>query len=103
MAYLAPALVTLRGEVNTAHPNRDKTSDGWIGDPAHAARVSDHNPEPRPHGVVRATDTDKDGPDMPRLLQIAINDDRVEYVIWEGYIYLRSNGFRKQKYTGSNG
>lgn len=103
-AYLAPALVRLREEVNFTHPKRDKSSDGWIGDTAHAARVSDHNPDPSPNGVVRATDTDKDGILTADLLFVATHDphDRVEYVIWNGYIYSRSNGFRKQVYTGAN-
>lgn len=103
MAYLAPALVQLRNEINAAHPGRDKSSDGWIGDASHAARKSDHNPDPVVTGVVRATDTDKDGPNMARILEIARKDDRVEYIIWEGHIYLRSTGFRKQVYTGTNG
>lgn len=103
-AYLASALVRLREEVNFVHPKRDKTSDGWIGDTAHAARVSDHNPDPLPDGVVRATDTDKDGILTEDLLFVLTHDphDRIEYVIWNGYIYTRANGFRKQVYTGSN-
>lgn len=102
MAYEAPCLVRLRDELNFTHPNRDKSSDGWIGDPAHAARVSDHNPDPVPNGVVRARDSDKDGILTDDLLHIALHDERTEYVIWNGFIWLRSTGFRKQVYTGSN-
>jgi hypothetical protein len=47
----------LRDQVNARWPKRDKRSDGWIGDPAHAARVSDHNPDR--HGVVHAIDIDE--------------------------------------------
>lgn len=101
-AYLAPSLKRLRDEVNFTHPKRDKSSDGWIGDAAHAARVSDHNPDPLPDGVVRATDTDKDGVLTADLLYIATHDSRTEYVIFNGYIYMRANGFRKQVYTGTN-
>ncbi len=62
---LVPAGVTLRAQVNTRWPNRDKASDGWIGDAAHAARVSDHNPDSQ--GWVHAIDIDKDGIDAEAL------------------------------------
>lgn len=100
--YLAPALVQLRNEINAEHPERDKSSDGWIGDPSHAARVSDHNPDWPDGGVVRALDVDKDGVDTNKLLAIAIRDPRIEYVIWNGFIYRRATGFKKEVYTGSN-
>lgn len=60
---LAPALVQLRNELNFLWPNRDHSSDGAIGDAAHAASPSDHNPNPQ--GVVCAydIDTDLDGTD----------------------------------------
>lgn len=98
--FLAPALVQLRTEVNGRWPNRDHTSDGWIGDAAHSARVSDHNPDD--HGMVHATDTDKDGIDVPALLREVIGDVRVEYVIWDRRIWTRSSGFTARAYTGIN-
>lgn len=101
--YLAPALVRLRQELNTAHPRRDKTSDGWIGDTSHAARASDHNPDWDDGGVVRAFDADKDGIDTNELLRRVIADPRTNYVIWSGYIYSRAYGFAKRRYTGANG
>lgn len=39
--HLAPCLDTLRRQVNDAHPGRDKSSDGTIGNAEHAARESD--------------------------------------------------------------
>ena len=64
---LAGALVALRNGVNTRWPNRDKASDGTIGDTSHAARssASDHNPwiDVAGIGVVRALDVDVDGID----------------------------------------
>jgi hypothetical protein len=100
--YLAPSLVTLRAEINKAHPNRDKSSDGWIGDTSHAARVSDHNPDYAHGGVVRAIDVDEDGPNMARLLQVCIKDARTHYVIYEGKIYQRKYNFVPKVYTGTN-
>ncbi len=64
-ARLVRAGVTLRNQVNAKWPNRDKASDGWIGDAAHAARKSDHNPDA--DGWVHALDIDKDGIDADRL------------------------------------
>lgn len=62
MTYrLARSLHVLREEINNRWPGRDKASDGWIGDPAHAARTSDHNPWIKDNygvGVVRAFDAD---------------------------------------------
>lgn len=63
---LCDAGVTLRDQVNQKWPSRDKASDGWIGDAAHAARDgwgtngkgSYHNPDP--NGVVHAIDLDED-------------------------------------------
>lgn len=100
--YLAPSLKTLRAEVDRAHPNRDRTSDGWIGDASHSAGVSDHNPDYPDGGVVRALDVDKDGVNMDRLLSTAVRNPSTNYVIWNGYIYTRAYAFRKRVYNGVN-
>lgn len=97
--HLAKSLEALRDELNTKYPKRDKASDGWIGDPSHAARVSDHNPDYESGGVVRAIDVDKDGIDVDELLNAVIYDSRVSYVIWNGRIW---GGSRWRKYEGSN-
>ena len=101
--YEAPCLDVLEAELNKAHPDRDRRSDGWIGDASHAARPSDHNPDWADGGVVRARDIDKDGPYMPGLLRLLIADNRTNYVIWRGYIYSRIRNFRPVKYNGVNG
>lgn len=58
MARIAKALEQLRNQVNAAYPNRSKASDGWIGDAAHAASASDHNPNR--NDVVVALDLTND-------------------------------------------
>jgi hypothetical protein len=58
MARLVAGGITLRNQVNKRWPKRDKRSDGWIGDKAHAGRQSDHNPDSR--GLVHALDIDAD-------------------------------------------
>lgn len=54
---LVDAGETLFDQINDRWPRRDKASDGSVGDTAHQARPSDHNPR---HGVVHAIDIDKD-------------------------------------------
>lgn len=108
--YVAPALLALRDEVNAAYPGRDKASDGTIGDPSHAARDSDHNPDwsSVPPGVVRAMDLDSDGTpgeltDLVRdVLTATIGDARVWYVIWNSKLYSRTFGWSPRVYHGSN-
>lgn len=103
MAYfLAASLVQLRNEVNAAHPNRDKSSDGWVGDTSHQARVSDHNPDYSAGGIVRAIDVDRDGIDPYKLVRVACADSRTEYVIFERKIYQRNKGFAPIPYNGTN-
>ena len=92
---LSKSAVQLREQIDDAFPDRDRTSDGWIGDTRHAARKSDHNPDEQ--GWVRAIDVDRDlsgkaKPDiMPDLAdQIRLygkaHPKRISYVIFEGKI-----------------
>lgn len=99
--YLAPSLARLRTAINTRWPNRDHSTDGWIGDVAHQARSSDHNPDPKT-GVVRAIDIDKDGIHVPSVLASAMVNSAVRYVIHNRRIYHVDNLFRPKAYTGSN-
>ncbi len=50
---LSKAAIQLREQFDDSFPDRDRTSDGWIGDTRHAARKSDHNPDEQ--GWVRAS------------------------------------------------
>lgn len=80
----AHSLIVLRDQINAAYPNRNKASDGIIGDAAHQASYSDHNPDQ--YGIVRALDITHDpshGCDIDMLtdrLQ-ASRDSRISYLI----------------------
>lgn len=81
---VAKCLETLRSQVNAKWPNRDKSSDGTIGDAAHAATHSEHNPDA--NGVVRAMDITHDpahGLDARKLAEtlVASRDSRILYII----------------------
>jgi hypothetical protein len=100
MAYLAASLVRLRNELNSRWPNRDKTSDGWIGDASHQKTKSDHNPDSK--GCVHALDIDKDGIDPWLVVGQAIKHPATQYVIFDRKIWSRTRGFSARAYTGSN-
>lgn len=87
---LAESLKKLREQVNEAYPDRDRESDGSIGDAAHASRKSDHNPWVKDRngmGVVTAIDIDANlSPKtsvevLVRQLFLA-KDKRIKYIIW---------------------
>lgn len=81
---LARSLEVLLAQVNAAYPDRDKSSDGTIGDAAHAATKSEHNPDA--NGVVRARDITNDiahGLNARKLAETLVKsrDPRILYVI----------------------
>lgn len=98
--YLAPSLTTLRAEINARWPRRDKTSDGWIGDRAHQATRSDHNPNAR--GSVNAADFDEDGINVAEVIDAFERHPSAHYWIYEGQIADRDDGWRRRPYAGSN-
>lgn len=98
--YLAPCLARFRTAIDFRWPGRDHATDGWIGDAAHQARKSDHNPDAS--GVVRALDIDKDGLHVPTVLAAAFLHPSVRYVIHDRRIYQVDALFKPKKYTGSN-
>lgn len=96
--YLAPALHTLRSQIDSLWPLRDRTSDGSIGDAAHASRVSAHNPDA--DGSVNAIDIDVDGIDLVSVISTATVDSRTALIISNGRYWRPSTGWRT--YTGIN-
>jgi hypothetical protein len=109
--WLCKAGQQLREQLDDSYPDRDKSSDGWIGNLAHSLNPSDHNPDSA--GIVRAIDIDRDlsgkaKPDlMPYLAdQIRLcakrGDKRISYVIFAGRIASSRMGWRWRKYSGIN-
>jgi hypothetical protein len=104
----------LRLQVDDSYPDRDRTSDGWIGDTRHQARASasDHNPDA--NGIVRAIDIDRDlsgkakpdlMPDLADQIRLFAKRDkskRVSYIIFAGKIASPRMGWRWRKYFGIN-
>lgn len=99
--FEAPSLARLKTAVDLRWPGRDHSSDGSVGDRAHQARASDHNPDPRT-GVVRARDLDKDGLHVPTVLAAAFLHPAVRYVIHNRRIWHVDNAFKPKGYTGDN-
>ena len=109
---LSKAGVQLREQIDDSFPDRDRTSDGWIGDTRHAARKSDHNPDV--DGWVRAIDVDKDlykgskpdlMPDLVDQLRLACKaktEKRISYIIFDGRICSSILNWKWRKYTGAN-
>lgn len=99
MARRAHSLQTVTDQIASKYPNRDRRSDGWIGDAAHATRKSDHNPV---DGIVHAIDLDEDGWPCATFVDqlVASKDPRLKYVIYERRIWFPSSGWRA--YYGSN-
>lgn len=100
----------LRLQIDDTYPDRDRISDGWLGDTRHAARPSDHNPDAK--GIVRAIDIDRDlagkkkpdlMPDLANQIRLAAKSDkRIAYIIFAGKIASPRMGWRWRKYSGIN-
>jgi Putative peptidoglycan binding domain len=107
---LAKSLETMREQFNAHAPNRKKTSDGTIGDAAHASRDSDHNPwiQDGANGVVSALDITHDpgnGVDTWAIAEYLRQqkDGRIKYVISNKRIFSSTTSpWTWRTYTGSN-
>lgn len=118
---LVPCLYALRAEVNTLAPNRDKRSDGTIGDARHQKHVSDHNddeigkvPVKDADNVheVHALDLDADlrepGLTMGTVIAFIVDrcrtgeEKRLTNIIWDRTIWSADNGWKPRVYKGDN-
>ena len=100
----------LREQIDDSFPDRDRKSDGWIGDARHQrAGTSDHLPDSS-NGIVRAIDVDKDldsrastGAYLADQIRIcAKKDKRIKYVIYSGKIASAKSFWRFRTYSGIN-
>jgi hypothetical protein len=105
--HLCKAGVQLREQIDDHFPDRDRRSDGWIGDARHAATKSDHNPL-LPTLVVRAIDVDSDlggaantTAYLANQIRIAAKTDkRIAYVIFNHKIASPILNWKFRKYSG---
>lgn len=103
---VAKSLLHLRDQINHAVPDRKRQNDGTIGDAAHSARVSDHNPNMA--GVVCAMDITHDpkgGCDSYALAETlrAAKDKRIKYVISNRKIFSSGSApWQWRPYHGAN-
>jgi hypothetical protein len=99
----------LREQIDDSFPDRDRKSDGWIGDAKHSNRKSDHNPDST-NGIVRAIDVDKDFDSRPstgayladQIRVCAKKDKRISYIIYAGKIASAKSLWRWRTYSGIN-
>jgi hypothetical protein len=117
-AVLTPGLRNLQRQLDVAFPDR-AGPDGWIGDAAHRARTSGHNPDDT-EGSRPAWDGDPDRTPEARALDAAADlgegadpQDVVDhirrlpglsavlrYMIFDGHIYHVRNGYAPERHTG---
>lgn len=116
------ALDEARDQLNARFPNRDKTSDGSIGDLDHQSGSSSHNPDRTGNpefrdgdakDEVRARDFDADlrdpsGVTMEMVVQHWVSLARqgklwwVRYFIFNRRIWHKRDGYVTREYTGNN-
>lgn len=118
---LIPSLKRLFAEFNAIAPNRDKSSDGSIGDTAHQHEVSDHNPDETGSvpihdadhvNEVHAIDVDNNLNEsdltMEKVVQFLLKrvrsgaEKRLRYIIYNRRIWEASSGWVQKPYRGAS-
>lgn len=117
---LTRGLTTWRNEINTTFPNREKYTDGSVGDSSHSGSTSGHNPDRTGRAEyrdgdakdeVRAIDVDKDlrsTVTMEQVIQYLVRMGRAgvylpfRYFIYRGRIWRKATGWKTEVYTGAN-
>lgn len=121
---LTKNLIAFRNQMNAAFPNRDKATDGSIGDWLHSKGTSGHNPDDTDlnnaecdsdsdnKSEVRAIDIDKDTRDpnvsMEDIVQHLLKLARagklsvIKYIIYNKRIWSASSGWVQKAYNGAN-
>lgn len=117
--FLVPPLVAFRSQLGEVAPNRDTESDGAVGNLAHQASASSHNPDETGSpeyddhdgkDEVRAIDVDKDfnrpGLTAEMVVQHLVQMARdgklwwIRYIIFNRRIWKASAGWVTQEYNG---
>lgn len=119
---VAKGLEAFRDKVNRRWQNRDKKSDGTIGDTAHQSRTSGHNPDDTPGSEpswdgdsdtlqeVRAWDMDKDLGEPGTTAQMLVDhliklpglSKIIRYIIFNRKMYHSRDNFAPTPYEGDN-
>jgi hypothetical protein len=121
MWVLTAGLQNLRAQINEWAPDRDHTSDGTIGDAAHQAETSGHNPDDTPGSrpawdgdpdnlpEVRAFDCDIDFRNGATAQQLVDHlrglpglSSVIRYMIYNRKMYHERDGFNPTPYSNSS-
>lgn len=118
---LVPCLGQLRTELNRIAPDRDKTTDGTIGNAAHQLNVSDHNDDEVGRVPIRdadskhevhAVDLDADLREPNLTMEMVVQhvlarcrsgaEKRLRYIIFNRRIWEAANGWRQRAFAGDS-
>ena len=112
MPKLCKAGIQLREQLDDDYPDRDRRSDGWVADARHIAKGnSDHIPDVRRNGIVRALDIDANLNAHPEETYAVVEkirklakrgDKRIKYIIYDGKIMSPILGWKRRPYRGAN-